>query len=75
MVLRDAQGLGFAISIEAIAERYEGIKQNLSSLFTKEYCGICGKNSGIINMDFGAAREIEQEIKKNLGGLSRLFGR
>ena len=41
----------------------------------KEYCGICGTNSGIINMDFGAAREIEQEIKKNLGGLSRLFGR
>jgi tetratricopeptide (TPR) repeat protein len=26
-------------------------------------------------MDFGAARQVEQEIKKNLGGLSRLFGR
>jgi tetratricopeptide (TPR) repeat protein len=26
-------------------------------------------------MDFGAAREIEQEIKKNIGGLGRLFGR
>jgi serine protease Do len=46
MVLRDAQGLGFAVPIEIIAERYEGIKQNWTSLFSKEYCGICGKNSG-----------------------------
>jgi hypothetical protein len=46
MVLRDAQGLGFAIPIEIVAEKYEQIKQNWSSLFSKEYCGICGKNSG-----------------------------
>jgi serine protease Do len=46
MMLQDAQGLGFAIPIEIVAERYESIKQNWSSLFTKEYCGICGKNSG-----------------------------
>jgi S1-C subfamily serine protease len=45
MILRDTRGLGFAIPVDIVAERYEDIKQNLSTFFTLEYCGICGKNS------------------------------
>lgn len=73
MVLRDAQGLGFAIPIEVVAERYEGIKQNWSSLFSKEYCGICGKNSG----DYKYCEHCGVELNTNrpsqtIGPLKRL---
>jgi serine protease Do len=45
MVLRDTQGLGFAIPVETVVERYADIQQNYSALVSQEYCGICGKNS------------------------------
>lgn len=45
MVLNNTQGLGFAIPIDIVAERYEAIRQNLSSIYDMEYCGICGNNS------------------------------
>jgi tetratricopeptide (TPR) repeat protein len=50
---------------------------NMSTMLVKmkqfKEAKICNERALKI-MDFGAAREIEQEIKKNLGGLSRLFG-
>lgn len=45
MILNNAQGLGFAIPIDVVAERYDTIQKNLSSILDKEYCGICGNNS------------------------------
>jgi len=45
MVMRDMRGLGFAIPVKLVADRYEEIRHNLSTLFSQEYCGICGKNS------------------------------
>ncbi|HEX9925007.1 MAG TPA: trypsin-like peptidase domain-containing protein, partial [Anaerolineae bacterium] len=49
MVMRDMRGLGFAIPVKSVAERYEEIRHNLSTLFSQEYCGICGKNSSDYN--------------------------
>ena len=38
------QGLGFAIPVDTVRERYERLK-NTPGIYTMEYCGICGKNS------------------------------
>jgi S1-C subfamily serine protease len=45
MILREAQGLGFAIPVELLRERFQLIQQHLHGLFMQEYCGICGRSS------------------------------
>ncbi len=44
MGLRETHGLGFAIPVDVVRERYERLK-NTPGIFSKAYCGICGKNS------------------------------
>lgn len=45
MIMIDAQGLGFAIPADIIQIRIEAVRQNLSSLLSKEFCFVCEKNS------------------------------
>ncbi|MCP5098592.1 MAG: trypsin-like serine protease [Chloroflexi bacterium] len=45
LVLRETQGLGFALPIEIVRKRYATLRKKLLRLFATEYCGICGKNS------------------------------
>lgn len=45
MIFRQSQGLGFAIPVDAVFERYHRIKEDLKNIFRQSYCGVCGKNS------------------------------
>ncbi len=45
LIMRQSQGLGFAIPIEIVQKRYQSVKKSLIGMFSMEYCGICGKNS------------------------------
>lgn len=45
MILSQSQGLGFAIPVDVVAERYQRIVNDLTNIYKKSYCGVCGKNS------------------------------
>lgn len=45
LVLGDSQGLGFAIPVEEVVERYQMITYSLRDILDSSYCGVCGKNS------------------------------
>ena len=45
MGIRESQGLGFAIPVEVVLEKYDKIKEDLINILEQRYCGVCGKNS------------------------------
>ena len=45
MGIRESQGLGFAIPVDVVLERYEKIREDLKNILEQRHCGVCGKNS------------------------------
>jgi S1-C subfamily serine protease len=45
MVLRETQGLGFAIPIEAVYEKFNEVKTEMDAILSMSYCGVCGNSS------------------------------
>jgi len=63
MIYRESQGLGFAIPIELVCERYKDLKTALS--LDKEYCGMCGNNSSHFRYCDNCGFELDDTASKN----------
>ncbi|MCP4417833.1 MAG: trypsin-like serine protease [Chloroflexi bacterium] len=68
MILRQSQGLGFALPVEVVRDRYRSVKKNLIGMFSTEYCGICGKNSKSLRFCQHCGVELDDRYQ-----LSRMF--
>lgn len=77
LILRETQGLGFAIPIDAVLERYTMLKKDLPELLTKHYCGVCGSLSATSRYCERCGAGIKQEeasvsFKKTKSGPRRI---
>lgn len=73
MVLRDAQGLGFAIPIQVVHRCFNDVKNKLDELIERDACAVCGAtlsdakyctNCGATAQAASGAREEAKTVKK-----------
>jgi S1-C subfamily serine protease len=59
LILRESQGLGFAIPVDVVVERYQSTVNDIKNTYLKSYCGVCGNVSSNYNYCEHCGAEIE----------------
>ena len=45
MIFKESQGIGFAIPVDLLMEKYNEVNGNLDKILEMSYCGVCGGTS------------------------------